>query len=183
MFSKRLITLAAVAGTTLAATASLAGAQVIDLAPDGGPHDDAPPSVHTEVCGALTTDIVKTSNVPSTTNSMNFVQLPGAATVINVPGGQSRCVKVLFTAETACGPSAAVDYCYVEATIDGVQMDPQGNGVQALDSENATAGARAYEWVERVGPGNHLIQIQRRVGNAATSFYNDDWTFDAEVHL
>jgi hypothetical protein len=33
--------------------------------------------------------IVKTSNVPSTTNGVNFAQLPGAGTMINVPGGPS----------------------------------------------------------------------------------------------
>jgi hypothetical protein len=182
MFRTRLITLAAVAGASLAATASLAGAQAID-SHDGGPPQAGQPNVVTHTCGALTTNPVKTNNVPDTTNFTNFQQLPGASTTINVPGGQQRCVKVLFTAETACGLSAAADYCYIEATIDGVPMDPQGNGFQAMDSEDPTASAHAYEWVDHVGPGNHLVQIQRRVGAPTTDFYTDDWTFDVEVHL
>ena len=88
----------------------------------------------------------------------------------------------LFTAETACGPSAGPDLCFVQATIDGVPMDPDGLAFQAIQSEDGSAEGNAYEWIERVGEGQHVIAIERRVQNAATPFYTDDWTFDVEVH-
>jgi hypothetical protein len=62
-------------------------------------------------------------------------------------------------------------------------MDPDGGGFQALDSEDATASAHAYEWIKRVGPGVHNITIERRVGNANTVFRLDDYTSDLQVQL
>ena len=109
--------------------------------------------------------------------------LPGAATQVVVPDGQSRCIKVLLTAETACGITNAPDLCYVRALVDGVPMDPNGAGFQAMDSEDSTASAHAYEWIKRVGEGAHIIRIEQRVRNAATTFYKDDWTFDVSVYL
>ena len=55
-------------------------------------------------------------------------------------------------------------------------MDPNGAGFQAMDSEDGTASAHALEWVERLGEGAHIIRIEQRVGNAATTFVKDDWT-------
>ena len=126
---------------------------------------------------------MKTESSPSTSKSVNFVPLPGANTQIVVPDGQSRCVKVLLTTETACRKTGAADCCYVRALADGVPMDPNGAGFQAMDSEDGTASAHAFEWVKRLGEGAHIIRIEQRVGNAATTFYKDDWTFDVSVHL
>lgn len=168
---------------TLTATAALAVAQV-GGGPDGTPPGDPPPSnLITTTCGPNQTSIVKTESSPSTTKSVNFVPLPGANTQIVVPDGQSRCVKVLLTAETACRKTGAADFCYVRALADGVPMDPNGAGFQAMDSEDGTASAHAFEWIERLGEGPHIIRIEQRVGNAATTFYKDDWTFDVSVYL
>jgi hypothetical protein len=90
-------------------------------------------------------------------------------------------VKVLFTAESSCGPTANPDFCYIQATVDGIPMDPNGAGFQALDSEDATAGARAYEWVKRVPAGNHVVQLQWRVLAAGTQYRLDERTFDVQV--
>ena len=164
------------------ATASLAGAQVVAPQRDGNPNPEAGSNLQTAVCGPDVGSTVRTQNRPSTTSNVVFQDLPGASTVVNVPGGQSRCVKVVFTAEAACGASAVPDFCYVEADINNVPMDPNGLTFQALSSEDGTASARAYEWVKRVGPGNHLVTLDTRVGNAATAFYLDDWTFDVQVY-
>ena len=168
----------------VAATASLAGAQAIAPGPDGGPQ--LPPAANpalTTTCGPLQSSSVTTHNGPRTTNVTGFQPLPGAAGQFIVPAGQNRCVKLLFTAETACGPTGGPDFCYVEAIVDGVPMNPDGAGFQALDSEHRTAGARAYEWVKRVGPGPHTIGIRWRVLAAGTQFYVDDSTFDVQLHL
>ena len=171
------------ATATLVATASIALAQAIPNPPDGGPPQPAGPSVISIACGPNQTSLVKTEDSPTATSSVNRVTLPGAATQITVPDGQTRCVKVLFTAESACQGPNPDDFCYVAATIDGAPMNPGGGGFQALDSEDGTASAHAYEWIKRVGEGVHTVEIQRNVGAATTMFWTDDWTFDTSLHL
>ena len=110
--------------------------------------------------------------------------MPGASLHFTVPAGQSRCVKLLFTAETACGLTAGPDFCYVRALIDAAPMDPDGAGFQAIDSEDGSAGAHAYEWVKRVGPGAHVDRARRPgCSPPATPFWLDDWTFDVQQYL
>ena len=172
------------AAATLAATAGIALAQAVPgPPPDGGPPQPAGPNVQTTNCGPNVNSIVKTDASPTTTNAVEFEQHPGLVTQFVVPDGQSRCVKVLLTAETACQGAAATDYCYVRALVDGVPMDPNGAGFQAMDSEDANASAHAYEWVKRVGDGPHIVRIERRVGNAATTFWSDEVTFDTSLYL
>lgn len=134
-------------------------------------------------CGPLINSIVRTENAPSVINAVAFVNLPGAVAGITVPAGQTRCIKVVFTGEAACrGPAAVSDFCFIRALDNGVEMNPQGAGAQIFLSEDPTENAHAYEWVRRIGPGNHTILIQRRVGNAATGFLLDDWTFDLQIY-
>lgn len=180
MFRKRFIALIA-AGIVLGA-ASIAGAQVV-LEHDGGPPDNANPQVLVHNCGALTQNIVKTQNHPVNTNSVMPIPVPGASTEIHVPDGQSRCLKLLFTAETACGPSAAADFCYLQAYVDGIPMNPDGAGFMAFQSEDGSSEGNAFEWVKRVGEGDHTVTLERNVGNAATDFELDDYTIDLEVHM
>jgi len=171
------------AAATLVATAGIALAQAIPNPPDGGPPQAPGPNVVTVACGPNQTSIVKTDASPTTENAVAFQQLPGAVTQFAVPDGQSRCVKVLLTAETACQGELAADFCYVRALIDGVPMDPNGAAFQAMDSEDGSASAHAYAWVKRVGDGPHIVRIERRVGNAGTTFWTDDWTLDTSVFL
>jgi hypothetical protein len=186
--SRRILRRKALAGllavAAVAATASLAAAQA-GPAPDGGPAPGGgavpPPKVTN--CGPLQTSTVLTQNVPRTTNVAGFQTVPGASVPFTVPAGQSRCVKLLFTAETACGLTAGPDLCYVRALIDNAPMDPDGANFQAIDSEDGSAGAHAYEWVKRVGPGAHVVSLQARVLAAGTPFWLDDWTFDFQLHL
>ena len=181
--SKAIWSAGGLTAAALAATATLAFAQA-GPKPDGGPPEPPPGGnpVKVNTCGPSLTNIVRTNNVPSFTNATAFQVLPGAVTTVNVPDGASRCIKVLFTAETACGLTGGPDLCYVQATIDGAPMDPDGQAFQAIQSEDGSAEGNAYEWIERVGEGQHVIAIERRVQNAATPFYTDDWTFDVEVH-
>lgn len=179
---RRVWALGALIVTALVATASLAVAQVVQPQRDGNPNPENGSNLKTTVCGPSVGSTVQTQNRPNTTNEQGFHPLPGASVPLFVPPGVTRCVKVLFTAETACGASAAPDFCYVQALIDGQPMDPDGAGFQAIDSEDSTAAAHAFEWVKRVGPGNHQVTLERSVGNAATAFYIDDWTFDVQVY-
>ena len=175
--TRRVALLAAVA---LAVPASVAGAQILDDNPDGGPVGGGPNSVD---CGMALESTVNTFNGLGSTSSVPWALLPTAQVQIQVPQNSSRCIKVLFTAETTCsGQPAAPDLCYVQATIDGAPMSPWGQNFQAIDSDDPTPSAHAYEWVKRVGPGVHLVEIEQRVGNAATTLTTDDWTMDVQTH-
>ena len=134
-------------------------------------------------CGPSVSSQVRTENAPSATNSVAFVLVPGATAGFTVPAGRTQCVKVLFTAKAACrGPTTVADFCYIRATINGVEMLPQGAGFRTFVSEDPTENAHAYQWVRRVGPGNQVVRIERRVGNAATTFLLDDWSFDVQLY-
>jgi hypothetical protein len=174
--------IAALAAAAFLATGSYAAAQ-LPTNPDGSPPQDQPSHLTTASCGAVVNSIVRTQSAPSTITSTTFTQLAGANVAISVPAGGSRCVKVLFTGESACGPSMAADYCYVRALDNNTELDPQGGGFQAFDSEDQTASAHAYEWIGRLGEGVHNIRLERRVGAPATPFTLDDWTFDVEVSV
>jgi hypothetical protein len=134
-------------------------------------------------CGTAISSQVRTENAPSVTSSVAFVLVPGATTVFAVPAGATRCVKVLFTAKAACrGPTAVTDFCFIRATLNGVEMLPQGAGFQTFISEDATENAHAYMWVRRLRAGNYTLRIERRVGNAMTGFLLDDWTLDVSLY-
>ena len=164
----------------LAGTASVAGAQAVNDNHDGGPPAG---QVLDHACGPEVQNIVRTQSAFGSTNSVAAVPIPPATMTINVPADQTRCVKVLFTAETSCTGFAGADLCRVQATIDGAPMNPNGAGFMTIDSEDATADGHAFEWVKRVGGGAHVVRITQAVANAATTFTYDDWTLDVSVKL
>jgi hypothetical protein len=170
---------AAVMSLALAGGTSVAVAQM-GPAPDGGPAAAGGQYMQTQ-CGAELFNLVNTQSAPGLSSSVPWAALPGTTYGFNVPNGASRCVKVLLTAETSCTGFAGPDFCYVQALIDGNPMDPDGANFQAIDSEDDSASAHAYEWVQRVGPGNHVLTIQQRVGNANTVLRTDDWTEDITI--
>jgi hypothetical protein len=130
-------------------------------------------------CGTQFFSQVATQNTAVFTSNTTFATLKTFA--FNVPAGAARCIKVLFTAEAACAGTAAIDFCYVRAVINGVEMFPQGQGFQTLQSEDGSAAGHAYEWFHRVGPGAYTVAIQVRVGNAASDLFIDDWTADFQL--
>jgi len=162
----------------LAGTASVAGAQALNDDHDRGPLAG---QVIDHTCGAEQGNVVRTQSTQGSTNSTVPVAFPNSVMTINVPANTTRCIKVLFTAETSCTGSAGLDYCRVQALIDGLPMDPDGAGFMTIDSEDVTADGHAFEWVKRVGEGPHTIQITRAVDNAATTFTHDDWTMDVTL--
>jgi hypothetical protein len=175
-------TIAGLAAATFLATASLAVAQVVPN-PDGSPEDNQEPHLTQVNCGPTTQKILRTQNGGQTINNVNFAAVPGTVIQVVVPDGQSRCVDIEFTGESACGLSNAADLCYIRAMDGNTELDPQGGTFQAFDSEDGSASAHAYEWVGRLGEGVHNIRLERRVGNANTDFWLDDWTYDVEVML
>jgi hypothetical protein len=128
-------------------------------------------------CGPNLSSTVVTQSATDVFNNVNPMPIPNATA--HVDAGEGKCVKVLFTAETACGPGG---FCYVRAFLDGVPMDPDGAAFQAIDSDDPTASGHAYEWVGLAqDDGPHTVTLFRRVDAAATNFYIDDWTLDVQA--
>ena len=157
--------------------------------PDGAPASQPKAStraLNSYFCGTLYFNKVVTQNAERQTASISFTNLNGAVITINVDGETLQpplCVKVTFTAETACSPTPSGDYCYVRALDNGVPMSPNGAGFQAIDSEHATAQGHGFEWISEIfQTGQHTYRIQWRVRETPTTFFIDDWTFDVQVY-
>ena len=181
-FRKRFIALAA-AGLVLGGGA-VAGAQVIGPDNDGGPHVDNPPNVVSYDCGAVVDNLVKTQNQPVETNvpAVPGVAIPGRSSRSTCPAGAAALPEAPVHGRDGLRPERGGRLLLRRGDHRRRQMDPRGGQFQAIDSEDATASAHAYEWVEHVGPGTHVIQIQRRVGAPTPSSALDDYTLDLEVH-
>ena len=165
------------------ATASVATAQVVNNDHDRGPlarRADRPPlwaPSSRASSGRRARSARRTRPCP--------IALPDTVTMtINVPDGQSRCVRVLFTAETSCtgfaGAPTTTAAC--RRTIDGV---PDGSERRRLHDDRLRGR-------ERRRPRVRVDQARRRrrrtwsrssgdVGNAATTFTHDDWTLDVAL--
>jgi hypothetical protein len=133
-------------------------------------------------CGSHISSLVKTQIAQSSAQSTFFATVPGAVLSFSVPAGQTRCIKVLFTAQASCRATGANDTCFIRATDNGAELHPHGQGEQIFVTEDSTPGGHAYEWVGRVGAGSHTVRIERRVQAPATTFVLDNWTFDLSVH-
>lgn len=125
-------------------------------------------------CGAPTGNLVRTENAGITFSNTSFAALSGSAVSVTVPAGQSRCVKVQFTAE-----AGATNFCYVRAVDNGIPIAPDGGSFQALVSRDSSANGHAFLWAKRIGAGLHTILIQRRVDTGSCGI--DDWAVDVEV--
>ena len=152
--------------------ATLASSGSYAQAPDGSsavPKEQAEVVVTTS-CGTQFASRLVTQNALASTNSTIFRNL--TSTTFAVPSGSARCIKVLFTAEAACAGSANPDFCYVRALINGVEMFPQGGGVQALQSEDSSSAGHAFEWIRRVGPGTYTITIPMAHGQFSNDVFH-----------
>lgn len=155
--------------------------------PDGGPlrpeARGAPdPGTETFFCNYSDETRMVTKNTPTTTTSTSFAPLPGAQASMYFYG--DNCVRITFTAETACSQTSAEDFCYVRALDNGEVMDPAGGGHQAIDSESGPAKGHAFQWVSFIGTGegeeSHTFTIEWKVRNKPTQFFMDDWMLTVE---
>ena len=130
----------------------------------------------------------RTNNVPSTTSSTDWVNLPGASVGVFVPANQTRLYDVPFFAESLCnGPAAGT--CTVRIMAFGgpggpIELNPQAGADFAFDTDMAgglddVREAHAMERSKRLAGGangtNYTIQVQFAVTNAQTAFTLDDW--------
>jgi hypothetical protein len=123
-----------------------------------------------------------------TTNSISFVDLPGASATISVPGPGNGLVLARFSAESACylTTGTAGNWCSVQILLDGIAMDPASGIDFAFDSTDAgteTAASWESHSMDRslvVGPGNHTVVVQWAVTSGTATFRLDDWSLTIE---
>ena len=134
-------------------------------------------------CGTPIESRIITASDPFQTTSKTFVRLHGAALTVVVPVGQQRCIKVRFTGGVTCKAASGNQSCFIRALLAGNEMNPQGVGKQGLGGALLQPTGLGYQWVKRIGEGQHVIQIQVRSVNVpeTVTLGVDDWTMDVEV--
>lgn len=138
---------------------------------------------------------VRSEVAASATNSILYVDIPGANVVVNVPAGTSRLFVARFAGESQCFGAAAspVGYCSLQIIATNtagasVPFDPASGIDYAFDSNPAGAAddlweGNAMERSKRLRTGTYRIRVQRRVSNAGTVFRLDDWHFSVETRV
>ena len=136
----------------------------------------------TYVCGAVIQSKVKTENTATSFVAITpgFVNVPGAAAVITVPEGKSRCVTVRFSAIASCSVTANNDLCQIQAIGPNGLLSPQTNNLNFV-TEDGRKSARSFIWVLVLFPGTHTIRMRGEVGTAGTIFTIDEWTFEVVI--
>ena len=134
-------------------------------------------------CGAPIQSSVATGNELFETTSRSFVRIRGAVHIVIVPLGQTRCVKVRFTGGVTCKGSSGNEVCFIRARAGGQELRPDAGSDQRLSGRLLRPSGLGFQWVGRLGAGQHIIQIQVRshdVPETITVGIND-WTMDVEV--
>ena len=133
-------------------------------------------------CGLPVQSKVVTGNDLFETTSKTFVRVRGAVLTIAVPAGLTRCIKVRFTGGVTCKAPSGNQTCFIRAMAGGIEMNPQGDAKQRLSGELQKPTGLGYQWVRRLGPGPHVIQIQvRSVKDSETVTVGvENWMMDVE---
>ena len=139
----------------------------------------ADPGVLSTSCGAPISSTVKRGvDMQQTIASNNvYVNVTGAGVKVNVPAGQTRCVRVRFSANLTCDSPSDVSHCYVKVADDlsPFLWDPS----VALATHEA-GGAHSYEWASRLSAGSHVIRIQA-TKNTGVTFMIHHWTMAVDI--
>lgn len=137
--------------------------------------------------GLVMPPVVAFSVSPATTNSPNFVDLPGAVVGVVIPPGLTLArLLIRFSGESLC--HAGLQWCSIRILVDGTEAEPAAGAEFAFDStdfDTKSGGAWEARAMERslvVGPGTHVVWVQWRVRTTET-FSLDDWTLVVEPHL
>ena len=181
---QRILKRAAVLAGVLAATGALTGTAAAVLTADAG--------------GAEIRVDKRTNNLPSSTRSTQFIDLPGANVVVNVPANQSRLYDVPFFAESRCRWPGSGGWCSVRiiatnlTTGASVELNPVAGMDYAFDSDMAGGlddfgEGHGMERSRRLAGGpngtNYRIRVQYAVSNANVVFTLDDWHLAVHTNL
>jgi hypothetical protein len=101
----------------------------------------APPQAiqvrHVHNGGSINGVVVVTETASFSTNSVGFVNVPGAVGSVTIPAGQSALVKAQYDAESACFEADTdPNWCSIRIVIGGVEGNPASGNDFAFDSTN-----------------------------------------------
>jgi hypothetical protein len=127
-------------------------------------------------CGAPIRSVVKSLvNSSFSTQSTIYANVTSARVVINVPDGQTQCVRVRFSASASCAVNVAGHRCYIKvAETSIIGFDP----VVGFSSQPFFA-AQSFEWATRLFAGSHTIQVQAATNSGTFNLAN--WTLAVDV--
>ena len=133
---------------------------------------------------------LRSETTAQTTNSVAFVDLPGANATVVVPANSSRLVEAAFSGESRCAGPGGGGWCSTRViatnTVTGasVELRPQAGIDYAFDTDMTGATDDLYEGhaMDRVmrlpGGANgatYRIRVQWVVTNNTIQFRLDDW--------
>lgn len=130
-------------------------------------------------CGALIQTRSRTFyNDSFTTSSSTYVAIPGAVIGINVPSGQTRCVRVKFSSSATCAVTNSIQGCYIRV------LGVSDAGAYTFDPAAGFAAgtnysAHSFEWIGRLSAGAYKIRVQAAANDIAFTLGN--WVFIVDV--
>jgi hypothetical protein len=147
--SMQILKLAVVVVVTCASYMSVAGAATV-----------------TTQCGASIRSFTKTNIDFFSSSSESPVNITGASANVIVPAGQTRCVRVRFSAVANCPNS-----CFLRAFANSNELNPSWvvNPLRFSNDLMNSGTAHSFEWAERLGPGTYLVRISFQTGNTISA--------------
>lgn len=136
--------------------------------------------------GAVKAVLGKTQTAPAFAlfDQTDWVNLPGSALRLTVPGGTSDLFSLSFSGD--CFYNDGQIKIRVVAVVDGVGIvvPPSDTGSPSVDGRYicASIGTHAATWVMRGGPGNYRFSVQFRHLTAGHQAGWDDWHFQVVVY-
>lgn len=100
----------------------------------------------------------------------------GSGITIDIPADKTRCVRVRFSAVAECPLS-----CFLRAVADTNELNPSWTSNALRFSSGDEGTAHSFEWVERLGAGEHTIKISTQTGNSSVVAKIGPWTHTVEV--
>jgi len=131
-----------------------------------------------------------------TTSSIEWTDIPGAVTSVNLPAGTAGNLHVSFSGESACSGGSGGSYCQVRTMVDPPAgapgfsvLGPDDDGVAFDSSDDGSESAFSWEshsidrYDDYIGdPGEYTIKAQFATLGGATLDL-DDWVMVAETDL
>jgi hypothetical protein len=142
--------------------------------------------------GPVKAKVARTQTAPSAlAEGAIWRNLPGAVLQRIVPAGTSDLFNVAFSSECRVrsvgnGDTARIRIAHSINGAAAAPIEPYDGDQRFCSSANPLA-THAGLWSQRVGPGNHTLQVQIMTldfapDNGAISSELDDWTFELVVY-
>ncbi len=145
------------------------------------PYPSAEAAVAITKCGAPINSTVRSfGNGTLAVTSASFVNVPQASAVINVPSGQTHCVRVRFSAIGECTlANPPTDHLFFRVTDNG-NVGSFFPASAAYISSSNQLDTSSFEWAIRLSQGSHTIRMQTVVdgGDSCSVFA---WTMAVDV--